>query len=238
MMAGVMESSDVGPIVPLTFKALEERLSALPDFPADTASPSRLVRGAAIVMALGIALTLVASFLSFTNVPPQLLKKAATAGFWVALVALGILMIISIYGMVSDLRRWTVDQAMRTDHQLEQFMQEVSWLKRYPAATLQIMLDHARYSHTRRAGRIALLAGSIDKLGLLPVAASLFLVLRAGGNPLAMSPLTAMVGIFLLFFWMICWVATSARGKLQTYEYLLDMALKGKEKGAAAAADA
>lgn len=34
---------------------------------------------------------------------------------------------------------------------------------------------------------------------------------------------------------MICWVATSARGKLQTYEYLLDMALKGKEKGAAAA---
>ncbi|MFA1260605.1 hypothetical protein ACDI97_03995 [Xanthomonas axonopodis pv. fascicularis] len=193
------------------------------------------MRGAAIVMALGIALTLVASFLSFTNVPPQLLKKAATAGFWVALIALGILMIISIYGIVSDLRRWTVDQAMRTDHQLEQFMQEVSWLKKYPAATLQIMLDHARYSHTRRAGRIALLAGSIDKLGLLPVAASLFLVLRAGGNPLAMSPLTAIVGIFLLFFWMICWVATSARGKLQTYEYLLDMALKGKEKGAAAA---
>ncbi|CEJ49192.1 conserved hypothetical protein [Xanthomonas citri pv. bilvae] len=124
---------------------------------------------------------------------------------------------------------------MRTDHQLEQLLQEVTWLQGYPAATLQIMLDHARYSHTRRAGRIALLAGSIDKLGLLPVAVSLFLVLRAGGDPLAMSPLTAMVGIFLLFFWMICWVATSARGKLQTYEYLLDMALKGKEKGGAAA---
>lgn len=50
-----------------------------------------------------------------------------------------------------------------------------------------------------------------------------------------MSPLTAIVGIFLLFFWMICWVATSARGKLQTYEYLLDMALKGKEKDVIAA---
>ncbi|MGW8277839.1 hypothetical protein [Xanthomonas axonopodis] len=76
---------------------------------------------------------------------------------------------------------------MRTDHQLEQFLQEATWLQGYPAATLQIMLDHARYSHTRRAGRIALIAGSVDKLGLLPVAASLFLVMRAGGNPLAMS---------------------------------------------------
>ncbi len=44
-----------------------------------------------------------------------------------------------------------------------------------------------------------------------------------------------MVGIFLLFFWMIYWVATSARGKLQTYEYLLEMALKGKEKDVTAA---
>ncbi len=229
-MAGVMEGSEVAPVVPLTFRALEERLSALPEFPADTASPSRLVRGAAIVMVLAITLTLIASFLSFTSVPPQLLAKVATAGLQVALVTLGVLTVLGIYGIVSDLRRWTVDQAMRTDHQLEQFMQEVNWLKGYPAATLQLMLDHARYTHTRRAGRIALLAGSIDKLGLLPVAVSLFLVLRAGGNLLAMSPLTAMVGIFLLFFWMICWVATSARGKLQTYEYLLDMALKGKEK--------
>ncbi|SOO10698.1 conserved exported hypothetical protein [Xanthomonas citri pv. fuscans] len=49
-----------------------------------------------------------------------------------------------------------------------------------------------------------------------------------------MSPLAAMVGILLLFFWIICWVATSARGKLQTYEYLLDMALKSKEKDEAA----
>ncbi|MCC8532496.1 hypothetical protein LN457_06670 [Xanthomonas phaseoli] len=225
-----MEGSEVAPVVPLTFRALEERLSALPEFPADTASPSRLVRGAAIVMVLAITLTLIASFLSFTSVPPQLLAKVATAGLQVALVTLGVLTVLGIYGIVSDLRRWTVDQAMRTDHQLEQFMQEVNWLKGYPAATLQLMLDHARYTHTRRAGRIALLAGSIDKLGLLPVAVSLFLVLRAGGNLLAMSPLTAMVGIFLLFFWMICWVATSARGKLQTYEYLLDMALKGKEK--------
>ncbi|PPU66402.1 hypothetical protein XcodCFBP4690_02495 [Xanthomonas codiaei] len=219
----------------MTFKALEERLSALPEFPADTASPSRLVRGASIVMALGIASTLIASFLNFTSVPPQLLVKIATAGLWVALVALAVLMLLGIYGIVIDLRRWTVDQAIRTDHQLEQLLQEVTWLQGYPAATLQVMLDHARYSHTRRAGRIALLAGSIDKLGLLPVAVSLFLVLRAGGNPLAMSPLTAMVGIFLLFFWMICWVATSARGKLQTYEHLLDMALKGKEKSIAAA---
>ncbi|MGQ9449546.1 hypothetical protein ACSAM1_03445 [Xanthomonas citri pv. bilvae] len=230
-----MESTDVAPILPLSFKALEERLNALPEFPADTASPGRLLRGAAIVMALAIASTLIASFLSFTSVPPQLLVKVATAGLRVALVAFGVLMLLGIYGIVSDLRRWTVDQAMRTDHQLEQLLQEVTWLQGYPAATLQIMLDHARYSHTRRAGRIALLAGSIDKLGLLPVAVSLFLVLRAGGDPLAMSPLTAMVGIFLLFFWMICWVATSARGKLQTYEYLLDMALKGKEKGGAAA---
>ncbi|PPU42769.1 hypothetical protein [Xanthomonas arboricola] len=230
-----MESSDVAPSVPLTFKALEERLRVLPEFPADTASPSRLVRGAATVLACGIASTLIASFFSFTSIPPQLLAKVATTGFWVALAALGVLMIISLYGIVSDLRQWTVDQAMRTDHQLEQFLQEVTWLKGYPAATLQLMLDHARYSHTRRAGRIALLAGSVDKLGLLPVAASLFLVMRAGGNPLAMSPMTAMVGILLLFFWMVCWVATSARGKLQTYEYLLEMALKGKEKDVTAA---
>ncbi|WP_235172468.1 hypothetical protein [Xanthomonas citri] len=220
--------------MPLTFKALEERLRVLPQFPADNASPSRLVRGAAIVLASAIASTLIASFFSFTSIPPQLLAKVATAGFWVALAALGVLMLISLYGIVSDLRQWTVDQAMRTDHQLEQFLQEVTWLQGYPAATLQIMLDHARYSHTRRAGRIALIAGSVDKLGLLPVAASLFLVMRAGGNPLAMSPLTPMIGIFLLFFWMICWVATSARGKLQTYEYLLDMALKSKEKDEAA----
>ncbi|MFY0448847.1 hypothetical protein ACOMHD_12565, partial [Xanthomonas codiaei] len=107
-----MEGSDVAPVVPLTFKALEERLSALPEFPADTASPSRLVRGASIVMALGIASTLIASFLNFTSVPPQLLVKIATAGLWVALVALAVLMLLGIYGIVIDLRRWTVDQAI------------------------------------------------------------------------------------------------------------------------------
>ncbi|MEA5126504.1 hypothetical protein [Xanthomonas floridensis] len=149
-----MESSGVAPVVPLTFKALEERLSALPEFPADTASPSRLVRGAGIVMALAIASTLIASFLSFTSVPPQLLVKVATAGLRVALVALGVLMLLGIYGIASDLRRWTLDQAMRTDHQLEQFMQEVTWLQGYLAATLQVMLDHARYSHTRRAAAL------------------------------------------------------------------------------------
>lgn len=221
-----MDSDRGAPAAPLGFSAMEARISKLPDLPDDSLRPGWFIRGAAYCMGVGLALGLVPSFLLTTAIPDVWLLHAARLGLWMAFAGFIPWLFYNVYVIVKDLRHWVPFQARQMDHQRAQFLEEVAWLRSYPENELRSMLDYVRYSAVRRAGRIGLIAGSADKLGILPVLAALFLLFRGGGDPLATTGWQAALGILLSAFWIICWVATSARGRLQIYEFLLDAALK------------
>lgn len=211
---------------PLTFSVMEARLSALPDLSEGARRRAWPLRLAAVVMVVGLVLGLTPSFLLATSLPQSWLLAAARSGLALAIAGFLPLLVYNGYILVKELRGWVLAQARGMDHQRNQFTDEIAWLRSFPADELRSMLDYARYSYHRRASRISLISGSAEKLGLLPVLASLFILFRGGGDPFAISGWMAALGFLLSFFWLICWIATLARGRLQTYEFLLEAALK------------
>lgn len=149
----------------------------------------------------------------------------ARSGVWVAVLFYLPYFLRSILVFARSIWHWKNEQVEQLDHDMDQFRGLVHWLSAFPQDRLQQHLDFARLVHARLTAKIGLLSGSAERLGLLPILASLFIAIRNWEQLLAIPVWQSMLGLFLVITWLIAWVASLMRLRVQLYELLLSDAV-------------
>ena len=71
-----------------------------------------------------------------------------------------------------------------------------------------------------------MLLGGIDRLGLLPVLASLFVLLRSWKDLLDLPGWLAALGLMAALLWWLGWLGADFSRRLQLYAFLLEESLR------------
>lgn len=114
------------------------------------------------------------------------------------------------------------------DHDVAQLRALTMRLSVYPLDSLQTLARYARMGHEQLESRLQLILGGVDRLGLLPLLLSLFVVLRNWRDLLALPAWLAMLAIMAAVLWIIGWMGAEFRRRLRLYDFLLEEALQLK----------
>lgn len=213
---------------PLSFKELEARIRAMLDGPAAVLNTPRWLVIANAFGTLGLILGMAPSLLIRFFEPQMWMVYLARSGVWVAVLLFLPYFVRSIWMFARGMWRWKDEQVEQLDHDLDQFRGLVRWLAGFPQDRLQQHLDFARLVHTRLTAKIGLLSEGAERLGLLPIFASLFIAIRNWEQLLAIPLWQSMLGLFLVVTWLIAWVASLMRLRVQLYELVLSDAVHVK----------
>lgn len=207
----------------LTFAALEARIEALPEFPADKPLfPRQTAWGFAAAAAGALFALLCVKWL-----PGNAPWTAALAGIGITVELAG----IGIAGLAMMPKTWPTfanerrSSAERLDVALLHHAELVEWLQTFPLEQRQALSEFASYSHERMKEKLPLFTGSIEKLGVLPIVIALYLQFKDMHWP----PHPGWVEVFLIFALALSYWASvmliNTRLRLQLYETLLRKAL-------------
>ena len=219
----------------LTFALLEAKIAALPEGPVSTLDTPRWARRLALLGMVGMIAAFVPSLLVKWLAPQTWMLWLAGAGL--ALVVVGFVpgFVRNLWMLVQDLRHHRAGMVAQFDHDVAQFMGLAAWLSSYPRDSLESSLRYAQMGHERLQSRLGMLIGGIDRLGLLPVLVSLFVLLRNWQDLLHLPGWLAILGLLAPFLWLIAWRGAEFSRRLQLYAFLLDEALRMRRKHAAPA---
>lgn len=219
----------------LSFTELERRLQDIPEGPAGILNTPPLYRIANLVGAAGLLVALVPIVLvRFMPAAPWMIS-AVHLGFSVMVVAWLPVYVRQLWTLGATLWKWRQEQAEQLDHDRPQFEAIMTWLRQQPADALTGCQRMVALTHRQLVAKLGLLAGGLDRLGILPAMAAAYLFLRNVGNPLDMPTWELLIAAFLILVWLIIVAATLMRIRLQLYESLLTEALATKAQSTSVA---
>lgn len=212
----------------LSFAALDQRLRDVPDGPAGGLNTPRWLKVLHIIAFAGAVLGLAPYFLAKWWEPAPWMVHTARSGLVIACAAAlpGILRNCGVIGL--QFWHWRKEQVRQLDHDRTYFDHMLDWLIGFPAAELAKTECVVRMHLGQLTAKVGFLAGGIERLGMLPVLASLFLFVRQWKDLLAMPTWQVILGVFLIALYVIVAVATLMRIRLQLYQALLLEAEKRK----------
>ena len=111
----------------------------------------------------------------------------------------------------------------------------MTWLCQQPTDALTECQCMVALAHRQLVAKLGLLAGGLDRLGVLPALVAAYLFLRNVGDILDMPTWELLIAAFLILLWLIIVAATLMRIRLQFYEALLSEALMAKTRSGAVA---
>lgn len=210
---------------PLTFSELERRIRAIPEGPIAVINTPGWLVPLNVAGTLGIVVGLLPSVLVRFMEPQPWMVGLARAGLWLAIAGYALPFLRSVFVLASEVARWKQSWAAQMDHDQQQFHALVEWLSGFPAERLQALNQFATHCQQVLDGKLGLLVGGVEKLGILPVMVSLFLLLR-NIDDLTSIPLWQIVAaLFLPVTWLIGWLTASMRLRMRVYMFLLSEAL-------------
>lgn len=212
----------------LSFAQLDTRLREVPDGPSvilNTPKPYRILN---YIGWAGAITALLPFVLVRIMTPAMWMITMVQIGFSIMLVAWLPMFARSTSVLGWTLWRWRKDQIEQLDHDHPHFHAIVVWLCGFSAETLAEHRRTAQLAQRQLTAKLGLLAGGVDRLGILPVLAAVFLFLRNWKDPLDMPGWQMMLGVFLVLLYCIVTAATLMRIRLQLYETLLGDALERK----------
>ncbi|MCI2263555.1 pyridoxamine 5'-phosphate oxidase family protein [Xanthomonas indica] len=208
----------------LTFALLEQKIEAMPEGPVSALSSPRWVRVLNTVGWAGIVIGLLPSLLLLWFAPQLWMVTLSRVGLVLTLAFFPYLLRtvwLVIYEFVNS-RQQFVEQF---DHDVAQLRRVSQWLLAYPRDVLEDQLRYAKMAQERLVSKLGLLVGGMDKLGLLPLCLSLFVVLRNWRDLLALPAWLSILALFAAILWMISWLGAHFRLRLHLYESVLAAAL-------------
>ncbi|KFN41038.1 hypothetical protein [Arenimonas oryziterrae] len=146
-------------------------------------------------------------------------------GFILELAAFAVLVTIIARREWQSLRNGKINFARDMDADYSLHRKFIEWLRGYPSPVLRGCLGYVRRRGERMKRKLGLLSGGVERLGILPLLAALFLQFRSfkwEGIPNYLELLAALV---LIALYGIGWWSVLTTLRLDTYEMLLADAL-------------
>ena len=214
----------------LSYAELDRRIRALPDGPAKVLDTPRWLLIPNVVGTLGVVLGLVPSLLILFLEPKTWMAYMAHAGVWMAFIGYAPGFVRTVYVMATSMRRWRDDQVAQLDHDLEQFRSLHTWLRRHPT---ELVAEHLRFVQMVRArltAKLGFLAGSLDKLGILPLLVALAIQLNVYADWDKVPQWQAILGLFAGITYLVAFIGSLMRLRLDLYDAVLAEALQRGSK--------
>ncbi|MCW0396234.1 hypothetical protein NB696_002363 [Xanthomonas sacchari] len=209
---------------PLTFALLEQKIEAMPEGPVSALSSPRWMRVLNAVGWVGIVIGLLPSLLLLWLAPQQWMVTLSRVGLALT-IAFAPYLLRTVWLIIYEFSKARRQLIVQHDHDVGELRKLSQWLLGYPRDVLEDQLRYARMSQERLAAKLGLLVGSLDKLGLLPLCLSLFVVLRNWRDLLALPAWLSILALFAAFLWMISWLGAQFRLRLHLYESVLAAAI-------------
>lgn len=181
---------------------------------------------------IGVVVAFVPSLLVKWLDPQPWMLGVARAGLAVVIVGFVPGLVRNVWVLAQEFRHHRAGLIAQFDHDVAHLRNLAAWLAGYPRETLESSLRYARMGHDRLQSRLGTLIGGIDRLGLLPVLVSLFVLLRNWQDLLQLPAWLAMLGLLAPILWLIAWLGAAFSRRLQLYAFLLDEALRMKDPAA------
>lgn len=192
------------------FAELEQRVSAL-----EPRSSLKLGRDRWLLLAVFVGIVLV-----FTSMlwPAGSFPWVSIAGFVLELCALAVIAYRQIGDVVPDFVDSKRKYASELDKHFEGYEETRHWLRTLPRDVLKARLNYLESRRQSLGERYPVLFGAVDRLGLLPVLAAVFLQIQA------LKDVSLLMGIFAIFvialYGMALWMSRF-RFQLDSYVRLL-----------------
>ncbi|MGN2250871.1 hypothetical protein ACFWZ1_12450 [Frateuria sp. GZRe14] len=210
----------------LTFSALERRIEQAPEHPSYRMSPSRRARWG---NGVGIAAALLGLILANSLPASRVVLFVTSALLAVELLAFAIAWTADFPNLIPAKERRQYAETL--DFDMPHHLEILAWLGRFPRERIGLLSAYCAHRLDRMRSKLPLLTGSLEKLGILPLAAGVFLQLKDLPRPMQMQ----WPQILLIAFLMLCYWAgvlqLSLRFRLELYDTLLKQALDGQSNG-------
>ena len=219
----------------LSFTELERRLRAVPDGPAGILNTPPLYRIANMVGGAGLVVALIPLVLVRLIPAAPWMITMVQIGFSVMVVAWLPVYVRQLWTLVASMWKWRQEQAEQLDHDRPEFEAIMTWLCQQPTDALTECQRMVGLAHRQLVAKLGLLAGGLDRLGVLPALVAAYLFLRNVGDILDMLTWELLIAALLILLWLTIVAASLMRIRLQLYEALLSEALMAKARSGAVA---
>lgn len=216
----------------LSFTELDRRFREIPDGPSAILNSPPPFRVANAVGTTACVLTLLTIGLAKVTQAAPWMLTVVQIGFAVMVLAWLPTFVRSCWVLSLTMWQWQKDLVEQLDHDRPEFMAILAWLHQQPESALIECQRMVAVSHRQLIAKIGMLAGGLDRLGILPALAAAYLFLRNTGDILDMPAWQLLIAVFLILLWMIVTMATLMRIRLQLYDALLTEALAMRRKTA------
>lgn len=206
----------------ISFEALDRRLEAIPDGPAAVLNTPRWLKPFMLVGWTGALIGVLPSALIHFMTPAIWMVWMARGGLWIELAGFLPAFVWGAAVLGITFRHWRPEQARQLDHDLARFLELRGWLSEFSAESRVEALRFTRRNLERLGSKLGLIAGSVEKLGMLPVALAVAFQFKTSFSELGVAPLwQVLIAIFLLLVYAIGVTASLMRIRLELYEMVL-----------------
>lgn len=212
----------------LSFAELEKRVHAVPDGPSAALNTPRWLYPFNIVGLLGVVVGLLPSILILYFEPKMWMLYMAKIGLAMTCLGWAPVFVRDVWVLARSLKRWKTEVGHQMDHDLAEFRGLTRWLIEFPKELLEEHLHFARDAQIRLSSKLGLLAGSMEKLGAIPILIALGVQLKLFFDPEPIPAWQIYGAFFLAITYLIAWVGAHMRLRVQLYELLLAEALAKK----------
>lgn len=216
----------------LTFTCLHAQIEALPEGPVSVLKSPGWIRPWTILGVVGMLLGLLPSLLVQWLEPAWWMVTVGRLGLLVAIVGFAPGFIRDVWVLGREFRHQRRGFVEQFDHDAAHIHTLAVRLSAYPRDVLERQRRFAAMGHARMESRLMMLLGGIERLGLLPLLLSLFVLLRNWQDLLALPFWLTALAVMAAILWVIGWWAAEFRRRLQLYEFVLDEALHSQSDAA------
>jgi len=210
----------------LSFALIEARIAAMPEGTSAYLDTPRWAAALYLIGAGGAIVGLLPSVFEHFLEPGHWMAVMSQSGLAVMACACAVPFARSLWILWRHMSRNTKFTIEQMDHDRVVFGELTHWLARYPKPVIADHLRFAQHMQATMQAKVGLLAGGLDKMGILPAAFSAAIALQ-GWLDHSRPPLWLVIAaIFLALLWAIGVLASFARMRAQVFETLLSNAAR------------